>query len=76
MLDSLLPMSRKARLWDLFLDQYRAICDEAQQGFREAFEAAFSEAYEQEVARLKRQQHRAAAAPTSGGLDRVTRPAR
>jgi len=77
MLDSLLPMSRKARLWDLFLEQYRAISDEAQEGFREAFEHAFAEAYGQEVARLKRsqQQRTAPAQPAAGTLERSsTRP--
>jgi predicted component of type VI protein secretion system len=76
MLDSLLPMSRKARLWDLFLEQYRTISDEAQEGFREAFEHAFTEAYEAEVARLKRSQSKPATrpAPTGTPLERPTRP--
>jgi predicted component of type VI protein secretion system len=52
-LDSLVPMSRKARLWELYLEQQRAIRHEAEESFEDVFTRAFAEAYEREVARLK-----------------------
>ncbi len=52
-LDSLLPMSRKARLWEHYLEQHRAIRREAEQNFEDVFMRAFAEAYESEVARMK-----------------------
>jgi FHA domain-containing protein len=54
MLDSVLPMNRKARLWTLYLQQYRSIRDEAQEDFHTLFGKAFLAAYEQQVERLKR----------------------
>jgi FHA domain-containing protein len=53
-LDSLLPMNRKARLWDLYLQHYRGIRDEAQEDFHTLFGKAFLAAYEQQIERLKR----------------------
>jgi predicted component of type VI protein secretion system len=53
LLDALLPMNRKARLWELYLEQQRVIRQEAEEGFDEAFTRAFAEAYEREVGRLK-----------------------
>jgi predicted component of type VI protein secretion system len=55
-LDALVPMSRKAKLWELYLDQHRAIRREAEDSFEDAFTRAFAEAYEKEVARLKKGQ--------------------
>lgn len=54
MLDSLLPMHRKARLWDLYLQHHEQICDEAQEDFHTVFGKAFLEAYEQQIEQLKR----------------------
>ena len=53
LLDSLLPMNRKARLWELYLQHYRAIREEAQEDFHSLFGKAFVAAYEQQVERLK-----------------------
>ena len=53
MLDSLLPMNRKARLWELYLQHYRTIREEAQEDFHNLFGKAFVAAYEQQVERLK-----------------------
>jgi FHA domain-containing protein len=53
LLGALVPMSRKARLWELYLEQQRAIRKEAAEGFEEAFTRAFGEAYERELERLK-----------------------
>ncbi len=54
MLDSLMPMNRKARLWELYLQHHKAIRDEAQEDFHAVFGKAFVSAYEQQVERLKR----------------------
>lgn len=54
MLDSLLPMNRKARLWDLYLQHHEAIRAEAQEDFHTLFGKAFLAAYEQQVERLRR----------------------
>lgn len=54
MLDSLLPMNRKARLWDLYLQHHQAIRGEAQDDFHTLFGKAFLAAYEQQVERLRR----------------------
>ena len=52
-LDNLLPMNRKAQLWELYLKHYRTIREEAQENFHDLFGKAFVAAYEQQVARLK-----------------------
>jgi len=54
MLDSVLPMNRKARLWDLYLQHHGAIRDEAQDDFQSLFGKAFLAAYEQQLERLRR----------------------
>jgi|LNFM01.1.fsa_nt_gb predicted component of type VI protein secretion system len=53
MLQRLLPGNRKARLWDLYIEQQRAIRNNAVEGFQAAFAQAFAEAYERESGRLK-----------------------
>ena len=54
-LDSLLPMNRKARLWDLYLQHHGAIREEAQEDFHTLFGKAFLAAYEQQIERLRRE---------------------
>ena len=56
MLDNLLPMSRKARLWELYLQHHRAIHGEAHEDFDALFGKAFLAAYEEQVERLRREQ--------------------
>lgn len=53
MMDKLMPGGRKARLWDLYLEQQRAIRSDAAEGFQAAFAQAFAEAYEREIGRLR-----------------------
>ncbi len=53
MLDSLLPMNRRARLWDLYLQHHGAIREEAQEDFHNLFGKAFLAAYEQQIERLR-----------------------
>jgi FHA domain-containing protein len=51
-LDSVLPMARKARLWELYLQHFEAIRNEAQEDFQTLFGKAFLAAYEQQLDRL------------------------
>jgi len=55
-LANLLPMNRKARLWELYLQHHRQIRDEAEEDFHTLFGRAFVAAYEQQVDRLEQQQ--------------------
>jgi FHA domain-containing protein len=52
MLDSVLPMARKARLWELYLQHFETIRNEAQEDFQNLFGKAFLAAYEQQLDRL------------------------
>lgn len=52
MLDALLPMNRKAKLWELFLQHYRTIRTDAEEDFHALFGKAFVEAYNAQVERL------------------------
>jgi FHA domain-containing protein len=53
MLDSMLPMSRKARLWELFNELYKEISVEAEDDFEALFGRAFVKAYEEQIERLE-----------------------
>jgi len=46
-MDSLLPMNRKARLWELYLQHYGTISGEAEDDFHALFGKAFLAAYEE-----------------------------
>ncbi|MBI5924532.1 MAG: type VI secretion system-associated FHA domain protein TagH [Aquabacterium sp.] len=68
MLDSLLPMNRRAKLWELYLQHYESVKTEAQDDFHNLFGRAFLQAYEEQLDRLdaeRRQSGRHPAAPTS-----------
>lgn len=54
-LDAVLPMNRKAKLWELYLQHYEGIRDEAQEDFHALFGKAFLAAYEQQLDRLRRE---------------------
>ena len=54
MLDSLLPMNRKAKLWDLYLQHFESIRSDAHDDFHTLFGKAFVAAYEDELDRLPR----------------------
>ncbi|NML18277.1 type VI secretion system-associated FHA domain protein TagH [Azohydromonas caseinilytica] len=64
MLDSVLPMNRRARLWELYLQHFEAIRGEAQEDFDTLFGKAFLAAYEQQLQRLRQ------ARPGSGSAER------
>jgi FHA domain-containing protein len=52
LLDTVLPMNRKARLWELYLQHFETIRTEAQDDFQALFGKAFLAAYEQQLDRL------------------------
>jgi FHA domain-containing protein len=52
-LDSLLPMNRKAKLWELFVERYRDVASQAREDFNTAFGKAFLRAYEAQVKQLR-----------------------
>lgn len=54
MLASLLPASRKARLWELFNELFQQLRSEASDDFQELFGRAFLRAYEQYIDELHR----------------------
>ena len=54
MLDSLLPSTRKARMWDLFNELYGQISSEASDDFHELFGKAFLKAYQSHIDELSR----------------------
>lgn len=51
-LDSLLPMNRRAKLWDLYIALYRDIAVEAEDDFHTLFGREFLRAYQEQVDRL------------------------
>lgn len=51
-LDSLIPSTRKARLWELFTELFGQLTAEAQDDFDELFGKAFRRAYEAQLDRL------------------------
>jgi FHA domain-containing protein len=53
MLDDFLPMNRKAKLWDAFLERHAAISGEAREDFNAAFGKAFRRAYDAQVRQLR-----------------------
>jgi predicted component of type VI protein secretion system len=53
LLEAVLPMNRKARLWELFLENYARISSEAAEDFHVLFGDAFMEAYTEQVRLLK-----------------------
>jgi type VI secretion system FHA domain protein len=53
MLDSLLPMARKAKQWDLFAELYREISAEAEEDYRVVFGKQFRLAYEAQLAKFR-----------------------
>lgn len=53
MLDNLLPINRRARLWGLYTELYRDIASEAEDDFQVLFGRAFLRAYEEQVRRME-----------------------
>ena len=55
MLDTLLPMNRKAALWELFIKLYADIAREAEEDFHTLFGREFLKAYQAQIAKLEGQ---------------------
>jgi len=54
LLDTMLPMNRKARLWELFGELYGDLSREAEDDFEALFGREFRRAYEAQIERLER----------------------
>jgi FHA domain-containing protein len=52
MLDRLVPMNRRAHLWELYLKHYGRITESAREDFDELFGKAFAKAYEEHAQRV------------------------
>ncbi|WP_338415410.1 type VI secretion system-associated FHA domain protein TagH [uncultured Sphaerotilus sp.] len=50
--DSVLPMHRRARLWELYLQHFQSVSDDAKDDFHSLFGKAFLQAYEEQLDRL------------------------
>jgi FHA domain-containing protein len=55
-LDALFPSKRKARLWELYVQHFRAARGHDGENFQQLFESTFRAAYEEQVERLERGQ--------------------
>lgn len=53
-LDALLPVARRARLWELFTELYRDLSNEAEEDFHQLFGREFLKAYSEHVAAMRR----------------------
>jgi type VI secretion system FHA domain protein len=53
LVDKLLPVNRKARMWDLVAEQHADLVREAQDEFDRIFGRAFREAYQEQVEKLR-----------------------
>jgi FHA domain-containing protein len=53
MMDAVLPMNRRAKLWEMYLLHFAGIRAEAHDEFHELFGKAFVQAYEEQLAQLK-----------------------
>ncbi|MGY4828957.1 type VI secretion system-associated FHA domain protein TagH [Sphaerotilaceae bacterium SBD11-9] len=56
-LDSVLPMNRRSKLWEQYLQHYKRIRDDAQDDFHDLFGKAFIDAYEEQLDRLDASRH-------------------
>lgn len=58
MLDTLVPMNRRAKLWELYLQHFDKVRAEAQDDFHNLFGRAFLQAYDQQLERLHAERER------------------
>lgn len=66
-LHSLMPSHHRAKLWELYLEHYRSLRDEAREDFQRLFGEAFRQAYEEQVRTLE---EALAAAPSTDSSPR------
>jgi len=57
MIDAVLPVNRKAKLWDLYVDLFREVHARAQDDFQTLFGKAFLVEYQAEIERFKYETH-------------------
>src|SRR5690554_133506 len=58
LMDTILPMSHKSRLWELYEKNYSELAGDAKEDFEVLFQQAFADAYEQEVERMNKMRGR------------------
>lgn len=56
-IDNLLPGTRRARLWEMYLAHFERLQSDAESQFHELFDTAFIRAYEDELDRIDRARH-------------------
>ena len=66
-IDSLLPMHRRARLWELYLQHFQAVREESREDVQALFGKAFLQAYEQQLDRLDAERHAPPGAASAAG---------
>jgi type VI secretion system protein len=66
LIDSLMPMARKAKCWDLFATTFDEISADAADDFLHLFKDAFTAAYEDQASRLRRARAPDKPQPSSG----------
>lgn len=64
MLDSVLPMNRRAKMWDLFIERYEDVAKDAEDNFHQLFGREFLRAYEAQIAKFAKEEQ--AKAPKGG----------
>jgi type VI secretion system FHA domain protein len=57
-LDSVLPMNRRAKQWDLFVERYGEVANDARENFNVSFGSAFRRAYDAQVNQLRSERPR------------------
>jgi FHA domain-containing protein len=67
MLHTLLPMHRRAKLWELYLEHHQNIQNEAEENFHELFGKAFLKAYDEQLDRLHRERGGGGSGSSSSG---------
>jgi len=50
---TMLPIVKKAKMWDFFMEHFRKMLEEAEEDFQKLFGEAFLKAYEEEIKRLR-----------------------
>jgi predicted component of type VI protein secretion system len=65
--ESLMPTHRRARLWELYLEHYRSVREDAQEDFQRLFGEAFRQAYEAQVRSLNAANETATSGPEAAG---------
>jgi FHA domain-containing protein len=65
--ESLMPTHRRARLWELYLEHYRSVREDAQEDFQRLFGEAIRQANETQVRSMNAANEAAASGPKAAG---------